>query len=149
LAGHTLAYEPAAVVWHHHRSDLDGLRRQMFAYGTGLSAFLTKHLLDRTTRRAVLRRIPRGLRRAAGIAGRTHRSLGPETDSLGPETEPLGPETEPLGPEAEPLGPEAEPLGPGAAPVPTTALLLRELAGLAVGPLLYARARRAVPPVNR
>jgi GT2 family glycosyltransferase len=114
LAGHALAYEPSAVVWHHHRSDLDGLRRQMFAYGTGLSAFLAKHLSDGDTRREVLRRIPRGARRAVAIGTNTHGSLDGDAS-------------------------------PGAAEVPTKALLLRELAGLAVGPVLYARARRAIP----
>jgi GT2 family glycosyltransferase len=113
LAGYGLAYEPAAVAWHHHRSDLDGLRTQMFAYGTGLSAFLTKHLIDPATRREVLRRIPRGARRTISIGARTHGSL--------------------------------DPAAPTDAEVPTKALLLRELAGFAIGPLRYARARRSVP----
>jgi GT2 family glycosyltransferase len=78
-AGHALAYEPAAVVWHHHRSDLDGLRRQMYAYGTGLSAFLTKHLMDPRTRWEVLRRIPRGLAKLSAVPRATAGSLGAET----------------------------------------------------------------------
>src|SRR5262249_41654120 len=36
LGGHALAYEPAAIVWHSHRSDLAALRKQMWGYGTGL-----------------------------------------------------------------------------------------------------------------
>ncbi len=125
LAGHTLVYEPAAVVWHQHRSDLDGLRRQMFAYGTGLSAFLAKHLLDRSTRRAVLTRIPRGLRRLGHIATGTRRSLSHEA--------------------SHEAGPEAGHEAAGTQPVPTKALLVRELVGFAVGPVLYVRARGQVP----
>jgi GT2 family glycosyltransferase len=77
-AGYALAYEPAAVVWHHHRSDLDGLRRQLYGYGTGLSAFLTKHLMDPRTRWEVLRRIPRGLARLSKVPRATGESLGAE-----------------------------------------------------------------------
>ncbi len=66
-AGRALVYEPSAVVWHHHRADPSALRRQMYGYGTGLSAFLTKCLLQRGTRGEVLRRVPGGIRRAAGI----------------------------------------------------------------------------------
>ena len=68
LAGHALAYDPASLVWHHHRSDLEGLRRQMFGYGSGLTAYVTKHLLDRTSRRALISRIPRGVAHMTTIA---------------------------------------------------------------------------------
>lgn len=71
IAGHTLVYEPAAIVWHHHRDTLAGLRRQMFTYGSGFTAFLTKHLLQRSTRFVLLRRIPRGLRRMTAVPQQT------------------------------------------------------------------------------
>ena len=74
LAGYAIAYEPAGIVWHHHRADLDDLRTQMFGYGTGLTAFLTKHLLDARTRRALLHRVPSGLRKMARIPGTTRNS---------------------------------------------------------------------------
>ena len=45
LAGHRLVYEPAAVVWHVHRTDLAELSRQMRAYGTGCTAALTAIVL--------------------------------------------------------------------------------------------------------
>ena len=45
LGGWTIAYEPSAVVWHRHRRELDALAEQLFGYGTGLTAYLTKHLL--------------------------------------------------------------------------------------------------------
>ena len=46
LSGHRLAYEPSAVVWHVHRSDLAALSKQMRAYGTGCTAALTAIFLD-------------------------------------------------------------------------------------------------------
>jgi GT2 family glycosyltransferase len=74
-AGRALVYEPAALVWHHHRADRDALLSQMFGYGTGLSAFITKCLLQRDTRREVLGRIPLGVRRMAGIRTQTRDRL--------------------------------------------------------------------------
>jgi GT2 family glycosyltransferase len=62
-AGRSLAYEPSAVVWHFHRHDARALRRQLFSYGVGLTAFLTKYLVDTGTTREILRRIPDGVHR--------------------------------------------------------------------------------------
>jgi GT2 family glycosyltransferase len=45
-AGYQLAYEPGAIVWHHHRAEEAGMRRQAFGYGVGLGAYLTKLVLD-------------------------------------------------------------------------------------------------------
>jgi GT2 family glycosyltransferase len=73
LAGHAIAYEPAAVVWHHHRDELGQLRRQLFNYGVGLAAFATKYLSDRRTVHDVLVRLPGGLRHLRGIAKRVER----------------------------------------------------------------------------
>jgi GT2 family glycosyltransferase len=108
LAGHALAYDPASLVWHHHRSDIEGLRRQMFGYGSGLTAYVTKHLLDRTSRRALISRIPRGVAHMTTIARSSQKT------------------------------------GSAAAAVPARSLLMRELAGMASGPFLYAAARRQV-----
>jgi glycosyltransferase involved in cell wall biosynthesis len=73
--GRSIAYEPAAVVWHHHRADQTALLHQMYGYGAGLSAFLTKCLLQRGTRGDVLRRLPLGLRRLAEIRSGTDEQL--------------------------------------------------------------------------
>ncbi len=62
-AGYTIVYEPAALVWHGHRRSARALRRQMFRYGVGLAATITKWCLeDPHTAAAVLRRLPHGLR---------------------------------------------------------------------------------------
>jgi GT2 family glycosyltransferase len=73
LAGHVIAYEPAAIAWHHHRDELGQLRHQLFNYGVGLAAFATKYLSDRRTARDVLVRLPGGLRHLRGIAKRVER----------------------------------------------------------------------------
>lgn len=109
LDGHAIAYEPSAIVWHHHRSDLDGLRRQIFGYGTGLSAFLTKHLLDSGTRSDLLRRIPQGIAKAVTVP------RGKSSDQAPNALAAVGSKR---------------------------ALIVREFAGMALGPALYAMARR-------
>lgn len=75
-AGHALAYEPASLVWHSHRADIAGLRRQMYSYGTGLTAFYMKHLLARSTRTQLLRRVPRGMVKLAAVPQDTNRAVG-------------------------------------------------------------------------
>jgi glycosyltransferase involved in cell wall biosynthesis len=46
-AGHTLAYQPGAIIRHAYRREAEGLRTLMFDYGAGLGAFLTKVVIDR------------------------------------------------------------------------------------------------------
>jgi GT2 family glycosyltransferase len=61
-AGHTVVYEPSALMWHHHRRSLEALRRQMYRYGVGLTATVTKWVLeDRQVAADVARLLPRGL----------------------------------------------------------------------------------------
>lgn len=45
VRGHKLVYEPAAIVRHLHRRDFAGLRQQMYSWGVGFSAYLTRSLL--------------------------------------------------------------------------------------------------------
>ncbi len=60
-AGYTLAYRPTAVVRHRHRRELEALRRQMYDYGAGLGAYLTKLVVDRPGRLLdIAWRAPRG-----------------------------------------------------------------------------------------
>ncbi|MEJ7568860.1 MAG: hypothetical protein WKF41_11405, partial [Gaiellaceae bacterium] len=42
VAGHRLAFEPSALMRHHHRRNLPALRRQLDSWGCGTVAFLTK-----------------------------------------------------------------------------------------------------------
>ncbi len=56
LANKALVYEPSAIVWHRHRANEADLRQQMYAYGLGLTAYLTKLLLRAETRGPVIRR---------------------------------------------------------------------------------------------
>ena len=39
LSGYEIAYEPSALMWHHHRSDMDSLSCQLHGYSIGLTAF--------------------------------------------------------------------------------------------------------------
>jgi GT2 family glycosyltransferase len=74
-AGHAIRYEPSALVWHEHRVDDASLRSQMYAYGLGLTAYLTKHLLVVPSSRAALaRRLPGALRHASGLLTRSRRA---------------------------------------------------------------------------
>ena len=65
LDGKAIAYEPASLVWHYHRRELATLRKQMIGYGSGLTAFGFKQLLDPDKRWAALRDLPRALVRFA------------------------------------------------------------------------------------
>jgi glycosyltransferase involved in cell wall biosynthesis len=62
LAGHELAREPSAVVWHRHRRTADELREQIYNYGLGLGAWISKLLLRPRTLAMVIRRSLRGIR---------------------------------------------------------------------------------------
>jgi GT2 family glycosyltransferase len=47
LSGYEIAYEPAALMWHHHRQDMDSLSRQLHGYSVGLTAFYAALLRHR------------------------------------------------------------------------------------------------------
>jgi GT2 family glycosyltransferase len=68
-SGWTIAYEPAAVVWHKHRRDLASLSDQMYGYGTGLTAYLLKHALTARGFRQMSRSVLHGLRYSRGKHG--------------------------------------------------------------------------------
>jgi GT2 family glycosyltransferase len=60
--GRSLVYEPAALVHHEHYRDEAGLGRVVFGYGAGLTAYLTKLVIDRPGRALDLAwRVPRGM----------------------------------------------------------------------------------------
>ncbi len=62
LGGHVLAYEPQALVLHHHRATDSELRSTVFGYGLGLGSVLWKQTAAKGTRRELVRRVPQGVR---------------------------------------------------------------------------------------
>jgi GT2 family glycosyltransferase len=58
-AGHPLVYEPAALVFHEHRRDLEGLRYQYYTWGLGFMAYVGKHLRGDPAMRERFRRLVR------------------------------------------------------------------------------------------
>lgn len=81
VGGHSLAFEPSAIVWHRHRSDLAALEHQAIGYGTGLGAWLTKVALDRSMNALALRRAVAGLRRARELAAPAPAASDPRIDA--------------------------------------------------------------------
>lgn len=70
VSGHSVVYQPAALVWHHHRRDSEALSRQAFGYGVGLGAYLTATIArEPMTAFSLLRKLPAG----AAYALRTSR----------------------------------------------------------------------------
>ncbi len=60
--GYTLVYEPAAIVYHKHYREYTKLCKTAYGYGAGLTAYLTKTLLERPSRfMDIARRLPYGL----------------------------------------------------------------------------------------
>jgi GT2 family glycosyltransferase len=59
LRGERLVYDPRSLCWHEHRKDDAELRRQIFNYGVGFTAILTKAALrDRRFAHSVARSLP-------------------------------------------------------------------------------------------
>jgi hypothetical protein len=78
-AGHALVYEPAAIIFHAHRREEGALARQAFGYGAGLTAYLTKTLIDRPTRAYdLVSRTPAGLRHALAAGSEKNARRPPE-----------------------------------------------------------------------
>lgn len=61
-SGHAVLYEPGAIVSHEHPGGARQLRRQVYRYGVGLGAMLTKQLVAGPQRRDLVRMVPAGLR---------------------------------------------------------------------------------------
>ncbi|MCR2816011.1 glycosyltransferase [Microbacterium jiangjiandongii] len=61
--GQAIVVEPAALVWHRHRADLDALTAQAIGYGRGFGAWATTVLLDPRMLGAALARAPRAVAR--------------------------------------------------------------------------------------
>jgi GT2 family glycosyltransferase len=62
LAGHAIVHDPTAIVWHAHPDDYRELEDRVWGYGIGLTACLTKAILDRPSLLVDLaRKLPRGV----------------------------------------------------------------------------------------
>ncbi len=56
MQGMILRYEPSALAWHYHRSNMRNLRKQLYNYGCGFGVYLIKlGLAGELPRRAILR----------------------------------------------------------------------------------------------
>ena len=62
LSGGVIVYEPRALIRHHARSAMAELRRQMYGYGTGMSAVIAKHFVAHPASAAqIARRLQAGI----------------------------------------------------------------------------------------
>jgi glycosyltransferase involved in cell wall biosynthesis/GT2 family glycosyltransferase len=69
IAGNRVVYEPAAIVRHEHQSEYEQFRQRVWGYGVGLTACLTKAVLDNPRLLPMLaRKLPGGLRYALSPA---------------------------------------------------------------------------------
>ena len=46
MSGNRLVYEPTSLAYHEHRRDYNSFQKQMYYYGAGLTAYLTKIMID-------------------------------------------------------------------------------------------------------
>ena len=60
VAGLTLRYEPAAIVYHQHRRELEALRRQLYANGRSFGVYLLKIWKQGDVERAAVARFAAG-----------------------------------------------------------------------------------------
>jgi GT2 family glycosyltransferase len=65
----SISYEPTAIAWHEHRREEEAFRKQLFGYGSGLTALATKQLLTPTTRGPLVRRFPHAVKRLVSVVG--------------------------------------------------------------------------------
>ncbi|WP_345329416.1 glycosyltransferase family 2 protein [Kitasatospora aburaviensis] len=61
-AGHTVAYQPDAIIWHRHRRTMEALATQINGFGVGFGAYLAAAIAHRPSLLAELvRRLPYGV----------------------------------------------------------------------------------------
>jgi GT2 family glycosyltransferase len=85
LRGGRIVYEPRALSWHQHRRDDEALREQIFGYGVGVGALVSKALThDARFHRAASRQLlPLRTRAIAPSAGRRDPRVAGADDSSG------------------------------------------------------------------
>jgi len=70
LAGHAIAYEPAALVWHELPDGRHALRDKVLQYGVGLGATMAKQLVVGPDRLGLVRRVPAAVRHVTDPSSR-------------------------------------------------------------------------------
>jgi GT2 family glycosyltransferase len=76
-SGYQLVYEPGALIFHSHHGDYGAVKRQIYGYGVGMTAFLTKCLLDDPSLILDLfGKLPYGVLYAVNPKSRKNRSRG-------------------------------------------------------------------------
>ncbi len=81
-AGHTIAYQPGAIIYHQHHRTFEALQRQTFGYGAGLTAYLTKTVVEQPNRALdMLSRAPRALHHALSPSSTKNARLPYDTPS--------------------------------------------------------------------
>ena len=79
ISGSRVVHEPAALVWHAHPRDYRMLRRRMWGYGLGLSACLTKSVVENPRLLpSLLRKLPGGL--AFALSARSDKNKNRQGD---------------------------------------------------------------------
>jgi glycosyltransferase involved in cell wall biosynthesis len=71
-SGYTVAYEPTAVIWREHPAHLGARPIEIYRYGIGLGAIISKRLLAGPDRRAWLRALPAAVRYSRDPAPRQY-----------------------------------------------------------------------------
>jgi O-antigen biosynthesis protein len=79
LAGWKIVHDPAAIVWHAHPRDYEELEDRVFGYGAGLTATLTRALIDHPALIGdLLRKLPRGV--SFALASDSDKNAGRQGD---------------------------------------------------------------------
>jgi len=79
LSGHSVVHDPAAIVWHAHPERYQELEERVWGYGIGLTACLTKAVIDRPSLLVDLaRKLPRGL--AFALSPSSEKNVGRQGD---------------------------------------------------------------------
>jgi glycosyltransferase involved in cell wall biosynthesis len=77
--GHAVAYEPGAIAWHAHHRGYRDLQSQVYDYGVGIGAILTRTVArDPVALREIGSRIPRGLWYLFASGSPPNRGRGPD-----------------------------------------------------------------------
>lgn len=79
LAHRVIVHDPGAVVWHAHPDDYEELEGRVWGYGLGLTACLTKAVIDHPSLLFdALRKLPRGIAFASSASSEKNRGRQPD-----------------------------------------------------------------------